>query len=307
MGFSVMCRNAAKSLQTTRPLIKNQKSKIKNSQAASAKINLGLHILRRRPDGYHDLETVFLRIPWADVVTVAPADEISLTCSDPTLPTDERNLCVKAARMLAEHAGIDPGAAIHLEKHVPYGAGLGGGSSDAAATLRLLADLWGLAVPADELRSLAARLGSDVPFFLGPEAAYATGRGEILEPLLDESGEIYQLPFTLVVIVPPIHVGTAEAYRLVRPNDEKRFDLREVVLSNDLGRWRWELVNDFEQPILRAHEEIRATRDALLEAGAGYASLSGSGSAVFGVFEEEGTAKAAEEVARQSVWKVFRF
>ncbi len=255
------------------------------SQNAPAKINLGLHVLRRRADGYHDLETVFLRIGWADAVTVAPGDSLGFSCSDPSLPIDDSNLCVRAARLLADHAGISPKALIHLEKRVPYGAGLGGGSSDAATTLVVLDALWQLGLDAATLHELASRLGSDVPFFLGPAAAYGTGRGERLAPLLDAAGAPYRCPFTIVVVKPEVAVGTAEAYRWVVPNETARPDLRVLVAGNDLERWRRELVNDFEEPVFDRYPALRAVRDGLNDDGAGYAAMSGSGSAVFGVFE----------------------
>lgn len=274
---------------------------------APAKLNLGLHVLRRRLDGYHDLETVFVRIPWADTLTAQPADRFVFTCSDPALPTDAGNLCVRAAHALAGAFGVPAAVALHLEKRVPYGAGLGGGSSDAAATLRLLADLWELDAPEARLHEIAAALGSDVPFFLGPEAAYATGRGEQLTPLTDPgTGEPYRLPFPTVVVVPPVHIATAEAYRMVRPNDIRRPDLRAVVTSNDLDRWRAELVNDFEAPVLAAHPPLRAVKQALEEAGARYTALSGSGAALFGVFTEETAAIAAAEAARFNGHQVFQ-
>ncbi len=256
-------------------------------QLAPAKLNLGLHVLRKRPDGYHDLETVFLRLPWHDRLTVQPAATLSLTCSDPALPTDETNLCLRAARLLAETCGVHAGAALHLDKHLPYGAGLGGGSSDAATTLRLLAAFWQLPVTDAHLHALAARLGADVPFFLGPPAALGTGRGEVLTAL------DYRLPYALVVVVPPVHVATALAYRLVRPDEQNRPRLDELVMSNDLDRWRRELVNDFETPVFGAFPVLQAVKAALLEAGAAYAALSGSGSALFGVFTDAGTAEAA--------------
>lgn len=272
---------------------------------APAKLNLGLHILRRRPDGYHDLATVFLRIGWADHLTAAPAETLTLTCTDASLPTDERNLCLRAAHRLAEVYGVGPehdgrGAALHLEKHVPYGAGLGGGSSDAAATLLLLNDLWDLDASQNDLHALAADLGSDVPFFLGPPAAYGTGRGEMLTPL---NG--YACPFWLVVVAPGVHVATAEAYRLVTPSDADRPGLPRLVQSNDLARWRTDLVNDFEAPILAQYPALRAVKRTLLDAGAGYAALTGSGSALFGVFEEERLARAAAEAARQAGHRVW--
>ena len=258
---------------------------------APAKVNLGLHVLRHRADGFHDVETVLLPIAWEDALSVAPAVGFRFTCSDPSLPADERNLCVRAALALAGHAGVEPHGALHLEKRVPHGAGLGGGSSDAAHTLRLLAEHWRLDVPAADLHEIAAALGSDVPFFLHDGPMLATGRGEILEPL------DYALPYALAVVMPPVTVGTAEAYGLVRPDNRGRVDLAAVVRSNDLDRWRAALVNDFEAPILARHPEIADAKRMLEEAGAGYASLSGSGAAVFGVFEREDDAQAVASEA----------
>ncbi len=275
-------------------------------QLAPAKINLGLHVIRRRDDGYHDLETVFLRVPWADRLSVRPAARLRMTCSDPALPTDERNLCMKAARALQTAAGVTAGAALHLDKRLPYGAGLGGGSSDAATTLRGLAALWNVAIPPDRLHAIGATLGSDVPFFLGPPAAYATGRGERLEPLYDPATQaLYRCPFPLVIAVPPVHVATPDAYRRVVPRASGRADLRQVVVSNDLDRWRAELVNDFEAPVAAAYPPVAEALHLLRQAGAGYAALSGSGGAVFGVFAGEAPARAAAAQARRAGWRVW--
>ncbi|PSQ81234.1 MAG: 4-(cytidine 5'-diphospho)-2-C-methyl-D-erythritol kinase [Bacteroidetes bacterium QS_8_68_15] len=280
------------------------------TRSVPAKINLGLHVLRPRPgDGNHDIETVLVRIGWADRLSGRPARELLLTCSDPALPTDEDNLCVAAARRLAEAFDVERGAALHLEKRVPYGAGLGGGSSDAAATLRLLAELWDLDAPPERLRALAAEIGADVPFFLqDAPAALATGRGTHLQPLRfpAEASAPYRLPFSLVVVVPEAHVSTAEAYRRVEPRATGRPDLAALVCSNDLARWRDELTNDFAPVAFEAHSEIEAARDLLTDAGAGYASLTGSGSAVFGLFEDAGAAEAATEAARRSGHRVHR-
>lgn len=263
---------------------------------APAKINLGLHVLRKRPDGYHDLETVFLRIPWADTVSVRQAQSLSLTCSDATLTTDETNLVMKAARRLAAACDVDQGAALHLEKVLPYGAGLGGGSSDAASTLRLLVDFWKLEISESHLHRLAAELGSDVPFFLGSEAAYGTGRGEELTPLRDPfTHDPYRFPFSLVVVVPPVHISTADAYARIRPNEQQRPDLCSLILSNDLTRWCTDLVNDFEESIFPTFPSVQAVKEQLYELGAGYAAMSGSGSAVFGIFAEKEEATAAAE------------
>ena len=262
---------------------------------APAKLNLGLHVLRRRADGFHDLDTVFLPIGWSDSVSAAAADGLSLTCSDPALPTDSGNLVLRAAAALQRRTGRPHGAALHLDKRVPYGAGLGSGSSDAATTLRLLDALWELGTPGGALAKLALELGSDVPFFLVGAPARAQGRGERLAPIRGADGAPWRCPFWLVVAVPPAQVPTARAFGLVTPSDADRPDLVAALLSEDLGRWRAELTNDFQAPIEAAFPGIAEARAALLAAGAGYASLSGSGSAVFGAFEDEGPARAAAE------------
>jgi len=267
------------------------------TRRAPAKINLGLHVLRRRPDGYHDVETVFHRLDWADTVTAAPADALSLTCSDPALPTDDDNLCLQAAQCLAGAFDVSEGAALHLEKRVPYGAGLGGGSSDAAATLQLLTRLWGLDPSPDRLREIGRAIGSDVPFFLEDvPAAHATGRGDVLSPLSD-AGSAYRLPVPVLVVVPPVQVSTPRAYAAVTPDDTDRPDLRRLVRSNDLSRWRAALANDFEAPVRRAEPVVASAQEKLKRAGAAYTSLSGSGSAVFGAFtSREATRDARDEV-----------
>ncbi|MGB3542066.1 4-(cytidine 5'-diphospho)-2-C-methyl-D-erythritol kinase [Rubrivirga sp.] len=253
---------------------------------APAKVNLGLHVLRRRDDGFHDLATVFLPIGWADTLTAELSSRVTLATSDPALPTDESNLVVRAALALRSWAGLEVGAQFHLDKRVPYGAGLGGGSSDAAAALRLLADLWDLEVPPADLARLALDLGSDVPFFLESEPSIGLGRGERLRAL-----EGYACPFWLVVAVPPVHVSTAEAFTGVVPRSDGRPDLAAAVVSNDLERWREEVTNDFQPPVEAAHPVIADVRRALEDRGAGWAALSGTGSAVVGAFEDGADAR----------------
>ncbi|WP_263785131.1 4-(cytidine 5'-diphospho)-2-C-methyl-D-erythritol kinase [Salinibacter grassmerensis] len=265
------------------------------TQNAPAKINLGLHVLRRRPDGYHDVETVLHRINWADTVTAAPADALSLTCSDPALPTDADNLCLQAAHRLASAFGVTAGADLHLEKRVPYGAGLGSGSSDAAATLRLLTRLWDVDPSPETLQEIGRTIGADVPFFLqDAPAAHATGRGDTLSPL-SKDGAPYQLPGPLLVAVPAVEVSTPWAYDQVTPTEADRPNLRRLVLSNDLSRWKEDLTNDFALPVTTAEPAVDAVRTALRKTDAAYTSLSGSGSAVYGLFEETGAARAAQE------------
>jgi 4-diphosphocytidyl-2-C-methyl-D-erythritol kinase len=267
---------------------------------APAKINLGLHVLRRRPDGYRDIATVFLPIGWADVLTAEPASSLSLTTSDPSLPADSGNLVWRAAEALARAAGIKPRARLHLEKRVPYGAGLGSGSSDAAAALLLLRDLWEVDVPSDTLHRIAGALGADVPFFLDGAPALGTGTGADLVPLAGSDGQSYAFPFALCVAVPPVHVATGQAYDLIVPEEAGRPDLAELVAANDPARWRESLRNDFQEPVERLHPEIALARQGLEEAGALYAALSGSGSAVFGVFEQERDAADAAQRLRAS-------
>jgi 4-diphosphocytidyl-2-C-methyl-D-erythritol kinase len=267
-------------------------------ERAPAKINLGLHVLRKRPDGYHDVETVLHRIDWTDTVTAQPADSLSMTCSDPSLPTDTDNLCLQAARRLAEACDVSLGAELHLEKRVPYGTGLGGGSSDAAATLRLLTRLWDLTPTQRQLHDVARRVGSDVPFFLNDApAAYATGRGDALTPLYGND-DPYRLPYPVLVAVPPLQVATPDAYAQVTPREEGRPSLPDLVRTGDLARWRSALGNDFEAPITERHPAVAAARDWLDEAGAAYVSLSGSGGAVYGVFETNEQAEAAFEAGQ---------
>ena len=232
-------------------------------KAAPAKINLGLHVLRKRSDGYHDIETLFLQIGWADEVSVeppagskgaeapafsgplhvTPVEDASPAKRLLQVPPGADNLVYRAARCLDPHKG----ASIELRKHIPVGAGLGGGSSNAATALRLLNDLWGLARSREELISMAASVGADAAFFAaGDAAAFGAGRGDVLKPLM-EDGTPYVFPYPLVVAAPPVQVSTAGAYALVQPDDRNRPDMCEVLLSGDPERWRAELTNDFER------------------------------------------------------------
>ena len=279
------------------------------SADAPGKINLGLHVLATRADGYHEIETVFLRIGWCDTVTIesgtGEADghpgELSLRCDHPGLPTDRSNLCLKAAHILRDTvARHELGASIYLKKRLPVTAGLGGGSSDAATTLRLLRDCWELDLDDDGLSALGTGLGADVPFFLGAPVALGTGTGSDLTPL------DHRLPFALVVVKPALGISTAEAYRGVVPTMRPTGELTEIVISNDLERWRRELQNDFENPIVSKHPELGDIRRGLMELGAGYVSMSGSGSAFYGVFEQANRARRAArafaETGVESVW-----
>ncbi len=286
------------------------------SRQAPAKLNLGLHVLRRRSDGYHDLETVFVQIDWCDEISVKDAESLSLECDDPILAVEDDNLCLLAGRILQSEFGVSGGAEIDLQKNIPMGAGLGGGSSDAATTLLLLNKLWSLGRSDSELRTLGARLGSDIPVFLHGTPAFGTGRGEMLSTLTkehiadragdgrgapgrrrsrDQTARPLEIPFSFAVLKPDVHISTAEAYGLIAPDDRRRPDLAAVIQSLDLDRWNAELVNDFESPIAKRYPEITEALTLLQSSGAGYTALSGSGSAVFGVFERASDAADAAD------------
>jgi 4-diphosphocytidyl-2-C-methyl-D-erythritol kinase len=260
--------------------------------SAFAKINLGLHVLRRRADGFHDLETVFLRIGWADRIRFSASGKLEMTCTDPTLPTDERNLCVRAVRQLAAAAGEagPPGMHIHLEKHLPHGAGLGGGSSDAAECLRFARTLLSKPLSDGDVLETAAALGSDVPFFLGSQTALGTGKGEVLTPI--PVPNLLQGRY-LAVVVPHFGISTAEAYAGITPNAHQRPDLGVLMTATDPGVWRQELVNDFEPHLFAAYPALHDIKSCLYDQGAQYSAMSGSGSAIFAVFDTEERAQSA--------------
>jgi 4-diphosphocytidyl-2-C-methyl-D-erythritol kinase len=264
---------------------------------AYAKINLGLRIVRRRDDGYHEIETVFHPVNLFDTIELeAGGNKILIESSDPQLSTGRSNLCWKAADALRREGKAARGVKIRIDKRIPVGAGLGGGSSDAALVLRELPNLWNLDIGNKRLHEIAASLGSDVPYFLRPGAALATGRGEVLDYF-----EL-SLPYWIVIIYPGIHIATRWAYEHVTPTEHPtREDLKRLLAEN-LDRpteWRNKLKNDFEELIFRTHETVRQTKDMLYNSGADFALMSGSGSAVFGLFRSEQSARAIVETARK--------
>ena len=237
-----------------------------------------------------------MRIGWYDEISVEKAEALSFMCDDPILAAEGDNLCLQAGRILQSGAANRPGAAIELQKNIPMGAGLGGGSSDAATTLLLLNELWDLGCSMSQLRDLGATIGSDVPVFLHPTPALGKGRGEVLSALEDDRNEgLLKIPFSFAVLKPDVHISTAEAYGAIVPESRGRPDLVEVISSLDLDRWKAELVNDFEAPVAIRETAIADALSLLRNSGAGYAAMSGSGSAVFGVFEQ---ASDASEAAR---------
>ncbi len=242
----------------------------------NAKINLGLHVLRKRADGFHDIETVFYPIAMHDSLEILPSKgETSIEQYGPELPGGE-NIVLKAYHLLKKGNDI-PAVDIHLLKHIPTGAGLGGGSSDAAHALIMLNDMFKIGLSSAELEILTAQLGSDCAFFIRNKSLFASGRGEVFEDIdLDLSG--YQIR----VIKPEIHISTPEAYGMVTPQ-ENRPSLREII-TMPIHDWKHHLVNDFETPIFNKYPMIKKVKEKMYREGAIYASMSGSGSAVYGLF-----------------------
>jgi len=251
---------------------------------AFAKVNLFLEIVDRRSDGYHLLSTVFQTISLADELTLRPAETLELSCSDPALPTDETNLAMRAAVWLKAGLGEKKGAAIHLDKKTPMGAGLGGGSSDAAAVLTGLSKLWRRQPAGSMLIKGAGKLGADVAFFLKGGTCAAAGIGDNLKPLP-------KLAKTwLVLVYPGFGVSTKEAYSKVKVALSGKRSLKNLIPLLAKPRphaWVGELFNRFEEFIFPDHPELPQLKRELVEAGALGALMSGSGSSVFGVVENE--------------------
>ncbi len=263
---------------------------------AYAKINLGLRVLRKRPDGFHDIETVFHRVALHDEVRLSPSDSIQVHSSSSEAPGGEENICYKAARLIQRETGVNKGIVVHITKNIPVGAGLGGGSSDAAAVLRILPQAWGVELSTTQLNEMALELGSDVPFFMRSGSAFGRGRGEQLEYFrLD-------VPYTILLCNPNIHVATGWAYSNVTPDASRSSSLKNLILNgmNDSGQLAEALHNDFEKSVFSAHPAIRRLKNEMIERGATGAAMSGSGSTIFGLFGSESTAmKVAAEFSQR--------
>ena len=298
----------------------------------NCKINLGLHILNKREDGYHNLETVFYPLPLKDALEIVRRDDgrwmtddktrsggktlsevegsvgviersrdNDLTFSSTGLPIagdESNNLCIKAYHLLKKDFPQLPPIQMHLHKAIPMGAGLGGGSADGAFALKLLNEKFQLGIATDRLIDYALQLGSDCPFFIINKPCYATSRGELLESVnLDLSA------YKFAIVNPGIHVNTGWAFGQLnlsgrsadsshqsgnsqRPDSEQRPDLKQII-HQPISTWKEQLINDFEEPVCKAHPEIANIKQQLYYAGAVYASMTGSGSTVFGIFEKD--------------------
>jgi 4-diphosphocytidyl-2-C-methyl-D-erythritol kinase len=242
------------------------------------KINLGLNIVRKRNDGYHDIETCFMPVAWCDVLEIIPSKKTEIHQTGILIAGDAQlNIVYKAYVLLQRDFSLPP-VAIHLHKVIPHGAGLGGGSSDAAFTLHMLNRMFALTLSQAQLHDYALQLGSDCPCFLHAAPMLGSGRGEVLEPIaLPLSGKY------ITLIKPNVQVSTAEAYQGIRPA-VKPMRIREVM-ALPVQQWRNHLFNDFEESIFDSHPDLAKIKQDLYNAGALYASMSGSGSTVYGIFD----------------------
>lgn len=255
----------------------------------NAKINLGLNIVERRPDGYHNIETVFYPVPLTDVLEIVPVDrgETSLTCyGNPVDCPPDKNLVMKAYRLLQARYNLPP-VAMHLYKHIPDGAGLGGGSSDAAHAMVMLNKMFELGVADAELAQMAASLGADCAFFIYNRPMLATGIGDVMSPI-----DVNLAGNTLLLVKPAAGVDTRTAYSRVVPAPSTMS--LQGIISQPVESWDGLLVNDFEPSVFAALPQLWLIKAGLIDAGARYAAMSGSGSTIFGIFDSD---KLAEQAA----------
>jgi 4-diphosphocytidyl-2-C-methyl-D-erythritol kinase len=245
----------------------------------NAKINLGLNIISKRSDGYHDLETCFYPVPWKEALEAVKSEKSTFTSSGIPIPDQGKNLIEQAYDMLAMDFELPP-ANVHLHKVIPIGAGLGGGSADAAFALSMFNELFKLGLDEKELTKYAVRLGADCAFFIKNRPARAQGIGDKLSEIqLDLSGKF------IVLIYPNLHISTKEAYAGIVPHQPK-VRIKDILENHQIEKWPELLVNDFESSIFITHPLLADIKKDLYDQGALYASMSGSGSTIYGIFDE---------------------
>ncbi|HRX13146.1 MAG TPA: 4-(cytidine 5'-diphospho)-2-C-methyl-D-erythritol kinase [Draconibacterium sp.] len=243
----------------------------------NAKINIGLNVVSKREDGFHNLETIFYPVKLSDALEFAEADETCLTNSGIQIESDQKdNLIIKAYGLLKANFNL-PNLKFHLHKIIPFGAGLGGGSSDAAFTLKMLNEYFSLGLTTEELENYAGQIGADCPFFIRNKPIFATGIGNKFHNI-----ELNLSDYEIIILKPNISVSTPEAYKNVIPRNPK-YRLTEIV-KTPIDNWKNLIVNDFEKSIYSKYPQIAELKQLLYSLGASYASMSGSGSAVFGIF-----------------------
>ncbi len=250
----------------------------------NAKINIGLNVIEKREDGYHNIESIFYPIHWCDALEVLPSEgsgKLDLAILGMPVPgSAESNLCTKVYNLLHEKYLL-PSLKLWLLKCIPMGAGLGGGSSDAAFFLTLLNDFFKLNLSYDELKIYSSTIGSDCTFFLDNKPASITGKGDISMPIELDLSNYY-----ISIVYPAIHVDTKNAYSLITPK-KSSYSLKETILNLPVYKWKEKVINDFESPVFAAYPELANIKKMIYDKGALYVSMTGSGSALYGIFEEK--------------------
>lgn len=249
----------------------------------NAKINLGLQVIGKRADGFHDLETIFYPINLRDALEILPTTHQDVRLYETGLTVHgnlKNNLCVRAYQLLKNHFPELPGVDIHLHKIIPMGAGMGGGSADGSFTLKLLRDMFNLNATDEQLMNWSVELGSDCPFFIMNKPCHASGRGERLTPIKIDSFAEYKI----LIVNPGIHINTSWAFGQLEIQT-KHHNLQESI-SMPIEIWKDCIYNDFEEVVLMAHPTLKSIKEKLIEAGAVYASMSGSGSTFYGIFHQ---------------------
>lgn len=264
-----------------------------------AKINIGLRVLRKRVDGYHDIETIFHEVKLFDEIEMEIYDEIEFESDSDEIPRGFENLCLKAVRIFFESFGIHSGVRIYLKKKIPVGAGLGGGSSNSATVLKGLNILFNVGADDDHLCELGSLIGSDVPFFIKGGTAYATGRGEIIEPI------DVKVPYKIVIVYPGVKISTAWAYENLKLKDhEGKESLKKIFVENvkNPAALRELIGNDFEELVFSHYPVVEDVKRKLYKLGSVFSLMSGSGSAIFGFFEEIDEDKLKSTFSGDLMW-----
>lgn len=266
----------------------------------NAKINIGLNIIEKREDGFHSIESIFHPINLCDALELVEGKEnqtekIIFTASGIEIPGNiNTNLCCAAYALINKEHKLPP-IKIHLHKNIPIGAGLGGGSADAAFFIKLVNDTFKLDMPVSEMESYARQLGSDCSFFINNQTAYCTEKGDVYENI-----QLELSMYHIVLVNPNIHISTANAYAGVKPQKANRI-LKNDVLELPINKWKGSIHNDFENSVFPQYPEIKKIKDDLYELGAAYASMSGSGSSVYGIFEKE--TRLTGQFSKYFVWE----
>ena len=246
----------------------------------NCKINLGLYITDKRPDGYHNIETIFYPVSLCDILEVVESSKTEFTTSGNIIPGNiDSNLCIKTYNILKEKFDLPP-VKIHLHKVIPTGAGLGGGSADAAFMIKLLNDIFSINMNVEQMQEIAGKLGSDCAFFIQNKAVFATDKGDVFYKLKIDLSKYF-----ILLVKPDLHISTIEAYSLIKPK-KPSVSLANIDVSK-IDEWKNNIKNDFEKVILKKFPEVKNIKEKMYNAGAVYASMSGSGSAVYGIFENE--------------------